>query len=58
MDGLKANIASAQHEFDDQKGELQDQAQLGETAATIAAKAPVSPQTVIEGVMFWRKISA
>ena len=57
MDQLKSNIANAQDEFNDQKSTLRDQAELGETAATIAAKAPVSPETVIEGVMFWRKAS-
>lgn len=57
MDQLKSNIANAQDEFNDQKSTLQDQAELGETAASIAAKAPVSPETVIEGVMFWRKAS-
>jgi hypothetical protein len=56
MDALKSNIAHAQDELDEQKTQLQEQAELSETAAHIAAKAPVDPQTVIEGVMLWRQI--
>jgi hypothetical protein len=56
MDGLKKNIASAQDDLMDQKNDIQDAAELGETAATIAAKLPVDPQTVIETVVTARKI--
>lgn len=56
MDQFKQNIASAQDEFMDQKETLQQEAELGETAAQIAAKAPVSPETVIQTVMTARKI--
>jgi hypothetical protein len=56
MDQFKQNVASAQDEFMDQKETLQQEAELGETAAQIAAKAPVSPETVIQTVMTARKI--
>jgi hypothetical protein len=56
MDGLMKNVASGQAEFNAQKETLQQEAELGETAAKIAAKAPVSPETVIETIVTARKI--
>jgi hypothetical protein len=58
MDDMMKNIDSARDDFMDQKETLQQEAELGETAAKIAAKAPVSPETVIETVMTARKIRA
>jgi hypothetical protein len=52
MDAFK----HAQSDILAQKSTLQEEAQLGETAAEIAAKAPVSPETVIQTVMTARKI--
>jgi hypothetical protein len=43
MDALENNIANAHNQLNDQKRKLQEQAELGETAAHIAAKAPVNP---------------
>ncbi|KAG8868279.1 hypothetical protein FRB97_002561 [Tulasnella sp. 331] len=42
-------------ELNQQKEQMQQEAQIGEDAAEIAAKLPVSPETVIEGVMIWRR---
>jgi hypothetical protein len=50
------HAASAQSDILAQKNTLQQEAQLGETAAEVAAKLPVSPETVIEAVMTGRKI--
>jgi len=59
MDAFKKNlseVATTEGDFNEQKEKLQEEAQMGETAAHIAAKAPVSPETVIEGIMMWRRI--
>lgn len=56
MDNLKQNIVSSEAEFNSQKSEIQDEVQMGQTAATIAAKAPVSPETVIEGIKMGREM--
>ena len=53
---MKKNIASAESDFNEQKSMLQEEAELGDTAAAVAAKMPVDPGTVIEGFMMWRKI--
>lgn len=44
------NVATDEAQFNSQKSQIQNEVQLGETAASIAAKAPVSPETVIEGI--------
>lgn len=44
------NVASGEAEFEAQKSEMQEEAQMGETAASISAKVPLSPETVIKGV--------
>lgn len=50
------NVASDEAQFNAQKEQMQDEVQLGETAAKIAAKAPVSPETVIETIKVGREI--
>lgn len=60
MDMLNKNLnsmATEEKDINDQKAKLQGEAQMGEEAAEIAAKLPVSPETVIEGIMFARKAS-
>jgi hypothetical protein len=54
---LKKNVASAEGEFNAQKQQMQDEAEMGETAAAVAAKLPISPETAIEGFMLWRQLS-
>jgi hypothetical protein len=56
MDGFMKNVASTQSEFIAQKEAIQQEAELGETAAKIATKVPVSPETIIETVVTARKI--
>jgi len=55
MENLTKNIATDEADFQKQKQEVQEVAEVGELAGTIAAKLPVSPQTVIEGIMIWRR---
>lgn len=57
MDNLTKNMAGNVDELNQQKEKMQREAQMGEEASEIAAKLPVSPETVIEGVMMWRKTS-
>ena len=54
---MKKNIATAEGDFNAQKEKMQDEAEMGEKAATIAAKLPIDPETAIEGFMLWRQIS-
>lgn len=57
MDALQKNMASAESEYTAQKSTFQEEAEMGEMAASVAAKAPVSPETVIEGVRAYRSAS-
>lgn len=50
------NVASDEAQFNAQKEQMQDEAQMGETAAKIAAKAPVSPETVIKTIEVGRTV--
>ncbi|KAG8867423.1 hypothetical protein FRB97_003353, partial [Tulasnella sp. 331] len=55
MDTLTKNVASDISELTQQKEQMQQEAQIGGGSAEIEAKLPVSPETVIEGVMIWRR---
>ncbi|KAF8303392.1 hypothetical protein DL93DRAFT_2090272 [Clavulina sp. PMI_390] len=57
MDSFMKNVAQDEADFNAQKSQLQDEVEMGETAAKIAAKAPVSPETVIEGIKTAREIN-
>ena len=56
MDSFMKNVANDEAQFNAQKEQLQEEVQMGETAAKIAAKAPVSPETVIETIKVGREI--
>jgi hypothetical protein len=56
MGDFLENAASDEAQFNRQKNQLQEEAQLGDTAAEIASKAPVSPETIIKGIEMERKL--
>ncbi|KAG8846552.1 hypothetical protein FRB96_001956 [Tulasnella sp. 330] len=55
MDALTKNVAGDISGLNQQKGQMQQEAQIGGGVAEIAAKLPVGPETFIEGVMMWRR---
>lgn len=57
MDGFMKNVATDANQFEAQKSQLQEEAQMGETAASIAAKVPLSPETIVKGVEEGMKLS-
>lgn len=57
MDSLLKNVATTESQFNEQKSQIQEEVEIGETAAAIAAKVPLSPETIIEGIQEGYKIS-
>ena len=56
MSDFLNNIAHSEEEFNAQKSQIQNEVELGEEAASIAAKLPLSPETIIKSVETEQKL--